>query len=433
MWKDVIVPEAFAHPAKMAYGLLSRILSHAQEQGWLTPESIILDPFGGIGSTGILGAYEGYQVVCVELEAKFVRLAEGYDCPGLTKKEWLRWFNRFGRNPDICPTCQGHAQLWYEKHSGLIPSKEAHRFVGNFELHDNAWQKFGNPRPIMLQGDSRKLVEVVQKADLVLSSPPYAGQELDYGDRPNRAAKIKDNPNFQGRKHWQNNDKTCTHYGSTPGQLGAMKAGDLIISSPPFSSPGCQPPNIRGSRPVRSKWKKESDRPDNYGQTSGNLGNLKSGDLIISSPPYEEGLGHLSKDAKNFGVSRLGSAAYGKSDGQLGIAKGETFWSAARLIVEQCHQILRPGGHAIWVCKDFVRNKKRVPFSKDWSRLCESVGFKLVHWHKATLVKETKNETLFGHTEVKRKERKSFFRRLAESKGSPRIDEEDILCMERSV
>lgn len=30
-----------------------------------------------------------------------------------------------------------------------------------------------------------------------------------------------------------------------------------------------------------------------------------------------------------------------------------------------------------------------------------------------------------------RKERKSFFRRLAEKKGSPRIDWEDILCMEK--
>jgi len=47
------------------------------------------------------------------------------------------------------------------------------------------------------------------------------------------------------------------------------------------------------------------------------------------------------------------------------------------------------------------------------------------------LVKETTHETLFGHTEVKRKERKSFFRRLAESKGSPKIDFEVVLCMSR--
>jgi len=38
-------------------------------------------------------------------------------------------------------------------------------------------------------------------------------------------------------------------------------------------------------------------------------------------------------------------------------------------------------------------------------------------------------DSLFGHKIVKRKERKSFFRRLAESKGSPRIDHETVLCM----
>ena len=34
-WKGVIVPAAFSHPAKMARGLLRRILDHAFEQGWV--------------------------------------------------------------------------------------------------------------------------------------------------------------------------------------------------------------------------------------------------------------------------------------------------------------------------------------------------------------------------------------------------------------
>ena len=55
-WQDVIVPEAFSHPAKMSYGLLLRLLAHAKEQGWLNERDVIVDPFGGIGSTGILGA-----------------------------------------------------------------------------------------------------------------------------------------------------------------------------------------------------------------------------------------------------------------------------------------------------------------------------------------------------------------------------------------
>ena len=74
-WQGLIVPEAFAHPAKMSRGLLTRILRHAKEEGWLKAGDTIVDPFGGIGSTGILGAYEGYEVVCVELEQKFVDLS----------------------------------------------------------------------------------------------------------------------------------------------------------------------------------------------------------------------------------------------------------------------------------------------------------------------------------------------------------------------
>ena len=49
----------------------------------------------------------------------------------------------------------------------------------------------------------------------------------------------------------------------------------------------------------------------------------------------------------------------------------------------------------------------------------------------AMLVKETEHEGLWGHTIIKKKERKSFFRRLAESKGSPPIDYEVVLCIER--
>lgn len=83
--------------------------------------------------------------------------------------------------------------------------------------------------------------------------------------------------------------------------------------------------------------------------------------------------------------------------------------------------------------KDFVRNKVRVPFSDDWRRLCEACGFVTVEWIKASLVKEWEEATLFEGRKTKRRERKSFFRRLAESKGSPRIDHEDVLIMTKGT
>jgi hypothetical protein len=48
------------------------------------------------------------------------------------------------------------------------------------------------------------------------------------------------------------------------------------------------------------------------------------------------------------------------------------------------------------------------------------------------LVKETHDNGLFGEI-VEKKERKSFFRRLAESKGSPPIDYETVLCMRKPI
>ena len=377
-WKGLIVPEAFSHPAKMAYGLLKRILSHAFTQGWLSEGDVIIDPFGGIGSTGILGAYEGYQCVCCELEQKFVKLAEQ-----------------------------------------------------NFELHKDAWVEFGHPEPIILHGDSRQLCQIVEKADCIVSSPPWANsQEGASVAGPSSGM-------FRGhKKEWYKSSED--KYGQTPGQLGAMKPGkvDMVVSSPPYAESGGTP--SLGSV-NKDDWGKEGKDicgrrglTARYGDSEGNLGNLKSGDVdcVISSPPWETSLAENTNQTKikHGGVGKI----YGKSEGNIGNDKGDTFWQAAKEIVEQCHQILKPGGHAIWVVKSFVRKGKIVDFPGDWQRLCESVGFKTVCIHHAMLVKETKHQTLFGDTEIKRKERKSFFRRLAESKGSPRIDFEVVLCMEKS-
>ena len=385
-WKDVIVPEAFSHPAKMSYGLLKRILDHAG--AWLNKGDVIVDPFGGIGSTGILGAYEGYQVVCVELEQDFNRMAKGFDCPGLSKNEWIRWYNRFNRNSNICPTCHIKAQTWYEKHSGTIPSQESHHFVGNFELHKTAWHKFGNPYPIILQGDSRRLCDVVEKADCIVSSPPF----LETGTNITKASR---------------NTQVVTE----------------AIN------------DIRPYLPEAKKvaiYLKERRKANAEKQCSYRLESKVS--LICSSPPYEEGIGHGGNPTtldKKKALHIVDSKRYSATNENLGNQRGDTFWSTAKTILEQCHQILKQGGHAIWVVKSFVRRGRIVDFPGDWQRLCESVGFKTVCIHHAMLVKEMRHQTLFGHTEVKRKERKSFFRRLAESKGSPRIDFEVVLCMEK--
>jgi hypothetical protein len=79
-----------------------------------------------------------------------------------------------------------------------------------------------------------------------------------------------------------------------------------------------------------------------------------------------------------------------------------------------------------------VKNKQRVDFPGQWQKLCEAVGFNTVHLHRAWLIEDKGTQIdLFGNNHTKTIERKSFFRRLAEQKGSPTIDYEIVLCMEK--
>lgn len=382
-----------------------RIYTHAFDEGWIKAGSVIVDPFGGIGSTGILGAYKGVRVVMVELESRFTVLAEE-----------------------------------------------------NFKLHDNAWQKLGCPRPVMIQGDSRQLSAIIGQADCVVSSPPFL-ECLQSGKANSGVLAVGSESKYANVGLARDKHKNAD-YGLSPGQLGAMKAGSVeaVISSPPYAE------TLKGDGSQKEtaveSWNKRSDkgqggglgqsqRTQGYG-SPGNLGNLKAGnvDLICSSPPYEgSGLcersgikwdkanrpDRLKPSSKRHAVMGDNSTplSYGNSGGQLGNSQGDTFWSAAKTIVEQCHKVLKPDGVAIWVVKDFVRNKKRVDFCGDWRQLCESVGFVTLHEHHASLVKETVHDTFFGEV-TERKERKSFFRRLAEKKGSPAIDWEDVICCKKT-
>ncbi|KKL64003.1 hypothetical protein LCGC14_2169450 [marine sediment metagenome] len=471
----------------MSYGLLKRILSHCKDEGW---EGIIVDPFGGIGSTGILGAYEGYQVICVELERKFVDLARQ-----------------------------------------------------NFVLHYKAWTEFGNPWPIIIQGDSRGLCEIVESAvDIIVSSPPFI-ESLQSNDPEFHAKWCKQHgrdvtkPNYKGK---------IDGYGQTPGQLGSMKPGkvDMVIKkdltnkttstiiskkqenaydtetsqssrnvsignddiphskgnrqmsagcNETFTESGVQNPQTKSHREMAKTkernrmavshdgFQPESDSGvsiiweilKKYGLVISDVMNREmgsgspvlslphehnekevvegkeSGDsdpkkqcasgmeigLIISSPPYEEGIGHggnpTSTD-KEKALHIANSKRYSETNENLGNQRGDTFWQAAKEIVQQCYQLLKPGGHAIWVTKAFVRKGAIVDFPGDWRQLCESVGFETVCVHHAMLVNETTENGLFGEM-TEKKERKSFFRRLAESKGSPPIDYEVILCMSKPL
>lgn len=396
-WHGLIHEDAFAHPAKMARGLVARIYDELFAIGALKRGSLVVDPFGGIGTTALEGAGRGVQVVCCELEPKFYALAQQ-----------------------------------------------------NFEMHRRDWERMDYPFPIIVNGDSRKLREHIGPAlaVAVISSPPYA--EIASGAGGLNTKPPKHAGQQGGRSAESASQDTGQRYGESEGQLARMAHGsvDAVVSSPPFTHgySGGGGINVKGYGPDGADKVGSRTYQGTGGERSdGNLETLTLGevDAVVSSPPYE---GSLAQDTRLRGELKAGMAAkygrsysdkslrvadYGSSEGQLGADVGETFWFAAKQIVEEAYAVLRPGGVAVWVVKAFVRDRKLVDFPGDWRRLCEHVGFEPFMEVRASLVHEEVHGHLFDGEVVKRTERKSFFRRLAEKKGSPRIDWETVWFMRK--
>jgi hypothetical protein len=399
-WGRLIVPSAFEHPAKISFSLAERIYQHMIAEGWLAPDDVVIDPFGGIAGTALHAMQNGLHWLGVELEQKFVDL--------------------------------GNANIdkWDREFGARLP-------------------RWGSAR--LLRGDSRRLLEVISEAGAagVVSSPPYT-QSLE---RPNGidASLIKK----PGGKHSQS--VTDPRYGQTPGQLGAMREGTppqaaASVSSPPFADQqtggGLAKPDAVYSGDGHRFGSNHGYQ--GQGTTPGNLGNLRAdaagfdaalaAEGCVSSPPFESSLlttdtkfmAKVERDKRNGSRLQPGPGEYGHSIGQLGGESGSDFWSAARVIVAQTFAALRPSGHAVWVVKDFIRAGVRVPFCDQWRMLCESVGFVTLHEHRALLVQRRGKQLAHdGNHKSLDIERKSFFRRLAESKGSPRIDYEVVLCQHK--
>jgi hypothetical protein len=306
----------------------------------------------------------------------------------------------------------------------------------NIALHARKLAALGCPQPVIIQGDSRNLSALLQEADLIVSSPPF----METGTGADKESHNRQVITSGIPTHRKGVAIGSTDYGTFPGQLGAMKPGsvDAILSSPPYAQTlkgdGTQAETAAESRAKRiteGGSLGQSQRTQGYG-SKGNLGNLKPGDVsaIISSPPYEGSLSSgqcgidLSKAAdpkdrrkRNDHSNVCVEQRYSRTKDNLGNSQGPTFWETARDIVAQCLQILRPGGYAIWVVKDFVRAKKRVDFTGDWRKLCEAVGFQTLHEHHAMLYKEDRFIAFWGEEIIDRTNRNSFFRTLTNNKA----------------
>lgn len=352
-WRKLIVPEAFAHPAKFAPGLIRRIYVHGLNRGWWKRGDLIGDPFGGIAGGGIMAGYSWLNWIGVELEERFVKLGNQ-----------------------------------------------------NLALHGPRWAALGEATSLTLvQGDSRRFAEIVAQTAGVVTSPPYANS---VDGTPDCIDWEKADPMWKtSNKRTAGRGAISDGYGKTAGQIGALSAGDVdaIVTSPPWED--------QESALNASKVKD----PEKFAAAMSRLNGVGG----------RKGTTPASRLAQ---LQRQTESTYGTTSGQLGNVTGETYWQAMHQVYAQCLLAMKTGGYLCVVVKDYVKDKKRVPLCDQTLRLLEHIGFTPVCRIHAMLVKERTHVGLFGD-QVERKERKSFFRRLAEKKGSPRIDWEEVLVVRK--
>lgn len=436
-WKGIIVDEAMSHPAKFARGLITRIIAHALAQGYIAPGGVVVDPFGGQAGGALPAMQAGLNWVGCELEPRFVELG----------------------NQNIT--------LWNQRYAAHFP-------------------RWGSAQ--LLQGDSRRLGDVIAAAGIVVSSPPFSENPQGWDKlHGNKAGLVRENPRTQGEKLY------FTDYikHNSDGNLAALPPGapPAIITSPPFAgNTGGRGEASRNGIDAALFDRHSGGMKKGTGSDPANLDHLPMGQPIaVSSPPYADGCSHTGGDdtnpqfIKGSKVSAYGVNGYGESDGQLGAmvvgsppfenngntkdiefmrkhandtgrnpetggarslindygstpnqlgnSTGETFWSAAALIVAQCAAILPPGAAAIWVLKPYVKSGAIVDFPGQWQALCEACGFETVEVIQASLVKRNGTQAAMDGSAVSKDvARKSFFRRLHERKRPDlAIDYETVL------
>lgn len=407
-WGDLLCPESYSHPAKMARGLVFKIVEYLLELEQIRPGQTIVDPFGGIGTTALPALLAGLNYVGVELEQKFVDLG---------RQNIKMWNQRFAAMPK--------------------------------------W----NGTAVMLQGDSRRLVDVVTQAGGVVSSPPYSSGTVHDGNGIDQS-KLTGNP--AGR----NSQVKAEGYGDSTGQLSNLPTGDpetvintptcwtgqintAVVSSPPWAgnSGGRGEASRNGIDPALFD-RHQGGMVGGIGGP-GNLAGMEPGEVeavidgLVSSPPYANGTVHGGSSidhSKRLRASRRSNELldtfdnYGESEGQLANEQPDTFWAAAKQILLQCAAILPPGAPAVWVVKGFVRSGQIVDFPGQWQALCEACGFETVEIVRAWLVKDKGTQFDLEGNGVKRTvKRASFFRRLHEQRRPDLAIDYEIVLFTRRV
>ena len=314
-----------------------------------------------------------------------------------------------------------------------------------------------------------------ERYDGVVSSPPYGDLAVMAGAGVTHAvlkiareqgmeaavkfyrATVIDTQKAHGR--WSNeNIQRHIEMALATAESGGYASG--VSSSPPYSEALSGGGIAKKDHFTDPKLADRQYMPEHHGKSPAQIGNLRDPkndiDAVLSSPPWEnqthggqqgwsdpekaaaisaeryrtgERKGHpASAAAIKAQMERDDQRVYGDSEGQIGNSGGETYLAAMRQVYSSLHAVLKAGGVVALVTKNPVKNKQIRRLDIDTIRLMEACGFKLIEHKFAMLSEETVHGDLFQGETRKKRERKSFFKRLHEKKHPElAVDCEDVL------
>jgi len=178
------------------------------------------------------------------------------------------------------------------------------------------------------------------EVDAVITSPPYADQEVGKGIRKKRWEKIKDKEGFKGRKEWKTG--TPSHYSENRENIGNLLfQPDVVITSPPYEH------SVHDTFEKRETWNNPLDKHD-----------VRKKNLPVGFSEDPQNIGNMQK---------------------------ETYLEAMLKVYDEMFKVLKLNGKAIIVIKPFIRNKKVVDLPYHTWLLLKKAGFKLVKLYKLRL------------------------------------------------
>jgi len=227
---DLIAPDSFAHPAKMAPTLCYRILKHLQELGLLKEGDTILDPMAGTGMTNICAGALGYSSISVELEEKFVGFQEqnkGYAERRFYKELDWRIIQGDSRKLSELLKGQGLKSVMsppYEEAKGSKHDSPRFREMSGekhlYEIYGTTEGQIGNLKDTPLKS---------------ITSPPYGIDKTSGGLNTKSPRSNKDQAGRSPKSPSQAGAKEG--YGKSKGQIGTLRDIPLkAITSPPYGA-----------------------------------------------------------------------------------------------------------------------------------------------------------------------------------------------------